>query len=821
MMRRGVGTWALGIGGIIAVAANTAAAQTPLFRAAQTYNLSGSPSDALGILAVADVGSPGNPPGPPDHILDLITANQTENVAVLLGNGTGGFTSGVASEIGRIPTALAVADFDEDQIPDVVVTDTGSIVFLRGNNDGTFQPPGAAVPAGPGPTAIAVTDVNGDHHLDAIIVDEGDFSAFGSVTILLGNGDGTFRAPGVRVQAGAGSVAVALVDTNGDGTPDQLAVANAGDSTVTILQGDGSGNFGPGETLNLPPVPPVTREPVAIGASDMNGDHHPDLVVVSQSTDEVGIFDGAADGTYGTPRFFPSGTMGSAPNGLVLTDVNRDGHTDVAVSNHFSSDASALLGDGQGNLAAARSFVTDQEPLAIVADRFNSDLFPDVVTINVGLNTPNVAVLPGQADGTLAGVEDVAIEPDATGVVGGDIDNDGIADLVVAHRSGDVLLYRADPTVGFAAPMTKHSGGDTIGIGRGDLNADGRLDLVTVNKSTTDVSVFLGTANGNFTDAQNFSVGSGATAVAVGDWNGDGRADVAVARQGGGPSGAVDILLAKPDGSLGAPATVPVSQFPTSVDFGDFNNDGKRDLVIGTSQDVSLLLGNGNGTFQPVTSIPGTGGGAVAVAVADFDRDGFDDLAVAKPVGANSGVALFYGNGQGAFTAVGQPLRVSGFVSGLFVRDVTGDSFPDVLVTDQTSNAVSVFVRSGSSRLFVRDSVITVSRQPVRMVAADFDGDGRYDGAALNSAVASSVSVLTNIRATPVLRGDGNGDAVVSAADAVAVMRKLGDGTDLRIEQVRVSSGSYPAAPGVDANGDGVVSLQDALAVAHRLFPGV
>lgn len=819
MDRRGVGMRMLVIGGIIVLTSKMLAAQTPLFRTAQTYALSGSPSDALGILAVADVGSPGNPSGPPDRFLDLITANQNENVLVLLGNGNGGFTAGPLSEIGMIPTALAVADFDEDTIFDVLVSDTGSVAFLRGNNDGTFQPPGREIPAGPGPAAIAVTDLNGDRHLDAIVVDEGDFSAFGAVTILLGNGDGTFRAPGVRIQTGPGSEAVALVDTDGDGKTDQLAVANAGASSLSILRGDGNGNFSVGQTVNLPPTTLVTREPVAIAARDLNGDGHPDLVVVSQSTDEVGIFEGSANGSYGASHFFPSGTMGSSPNGLALADVNHDGNTDVVVSNHFSSDASVLLGDGHGNLGLSRAFVTDQEPLAVVADRFNSDVLPDVVTVNVGQNTPDVAVLLGQPNGRPLGVEDVAVESDPTGAIAGDLDNDGVSDLVVAHRSGDLLLYRADPTIGFTPPMTKHSAGDAVAVGSGDFNGDGRLDLVAVNKSTMNVSVFLGGVNGAFADARNSDVGVGATGVAVGDWNRDGRSDLAVTRQGSGPSGAVDILLMNTDGSFGAAVSYAVGQFPTGSDAGDFNSDGNLDLVVGNSQDVSLLLGNGHGAFQLAVSIPGTSGGALAVAVADFDRDGFDDLAVAKPVGLNAGVALLYGNGQGGLTPTGQPLRVSGFVFGLFARDVTGDSTPDVLVTDQTSNAVSVFVRSGSSRLFVRDSVIAVSRQPVRMLAADFDGDGRYDGASLNSAVASSVSVLTNIRATPVLRGDGNGDGVVTAADTIAVMRKVGNGNGLRIEQVQVSSGSYPAAPGVDANGDGLVTLQDALAVAHRLFP--
>ena len=111
---------------------------------------------------------------------------------------------------------------------------------------------------------------------------------------------------------------------------------------------------------------------------------------------------------------------------------------------------------------------------------------------------------------------------------------------------------------------------------------------------------------------------------------------------------------------------------------------------------------------------------------------------------------------------------------------------------------------------------------PVRVAAADFDGDGRYDAAALTNSVASAVSVMTNIRTAPVLRGDANGDAAVSAADTVAVVRDVGlRRIRTRLEQRPVGGGTFPGAPGVDANGDGLVTQQDAVAVVHRLFAGI
>ena len=173
-----------------------------------------------------------------------------------------------------------------------------------------------------------------------------------------------------------------------------------------------------------------------------------------------------------------------------------------------------------------------------------------------------------------------------------------------------------------------------------------------------------------------------------------------------------------------------------AVDFGDFNKDGRRDLVVANSgsNEVSVLIGKGDGTFQPAISIPITGGPR-GIAVADFDRDGADDFAVA--VAINSNVTIFYGNGQGAFSS-GATLGVSGSASGVVARDVTGDLIPDILVTDQVSNVVSAFYSTGSTRQFRHDSRfddITVSRGPIAAGAADVDGDGRSDGIAANGLV--------------------------------------------------------------------------------------
>ncbi|HEX7409071.1 MAG TPA: FG-GAP-like repeat-containing protein, partial [Candidatus Binatia bacterium] len=239
--------------------------------------------------------------------------------------------------------------------------------------------------------------------------------------------------------------------------------------------------------------------------------------------------------------------------------------------------------------------------------------------------------------------------------------------------------------------------------------------------------------------------------------------------------------------------------------------------VASMASGLSILFGNGNGTFHAAVHVSVRLLDVAAIAVGDFDNDGYDDIAVAQSRPA--GVRVLYGSAQGSFTAGLVPLSV-GSPSALAARDLDGDLIPDLAVTDQVGNAVLGFLSLGKSRGFHLADAVTVARKPTSIVAADFDGDGRYDAAAGDSFVAD-VSVLTNISAThtPILRGDGNGDHKVSAADVVSVMRKLGDGATTRVEQV--GRGTYAAKPGADANGDGVVTGQDIFAIAHRLFPGI
>jgi hypothetical protein len=795
--------------------AGTLFAQGPVFRSAATFSVSGASTDTTSQIVVADVGSPdGQNPGP-DGVPDVVTAAQNQQASVLLGRGDGRFRTGPNTNLGRIPTAIAVGPFDEDEFPDLLVTDTGNtLTFFRGFSDGPpFDQVGDPIEVGRSPVAIAQEDFDDDGALDVAIVNAGG-QGQGELRLFLGNGDGTFAPPpppaDTMASTGVGSAAVAVGDFDADGDFD-FAVANAGSNDVSII------HSGPGGTLTLAQTAPVDDEPVSVAAGDLDGDTVVDLVVTNRVSDTVSTLRGRGDGTFDASRSFASGSQGSAPTGLALADFNLDGGLDAAVPNNFSSDVSVLLGDGEGGFGRPRVFAADEQTLGVAVGSFNDDPFIDVAAVSRGSTGPNVASMLSVGDGSLEAVEDLIAEMSPVDAAVGDLDNNGVADISLVHSDGTLLAYLAKRDTAFAVPLELELADDTAAVTHADLNQDGRLDIIAASKAGREVAVLLARANGGFAPPQSFSLTVEASALAVGDWNADRVPDVAATGLREGSVGGVDILLGAPDGSLGSPTSLDAGGTPVDMESGDLNGDDRMDLVVANnaSNNISVFLSNGDGTFTTATPVAAAGG-PKSLTIADFDRDGCDDLAVALAISRS--VITLFGDCAGSLAADGFPLALRGTPSAVEARDLTGDGLPDLLVADEVSNSVSVFVKTEGNRFFLQlnENEFVVSRRPIDSAVGDFDGDGAYDGAAVNSFVAGSVSVLTNILAPPLLRGDANGDERVTAADTLASLREVVDGDGVRVEDV--ARGTYAAADGVDANGDGIITAQDAMGVSYRVF---
>ncbi|PYK00550.1 MAG: hypothetical protein DME23_06865 [Verrucomicrobia bacterium] len=315
----------------------------------------------------------------------------------------------------------------------------------------------------------------------------------------------------------------------------------------------------------------------------------------------------------------------------------------------------------------------------------------------------------------------------------GDFNGDGKLDLAVATDSIWVFLCKGDGTFQRAGVY----GGKAFSVVAGDFNADGKLDLAVAPFDyypypQDSVSILLGNGDGTFKPGASLRAGSLPYALACGDFNRDGRLDLAVANYGSYSNADVSVLLANGDGTFQTAVGYRVGKNLTSVAVGDFNGDGKPDLVVANqhANSVSILLGNGDGTFKSAVNY-GAGTIPVDVAVGDFNADGKPDLAVASfgswdrisATYTNSGVSVLLGKGEGTFqTAVNYGAGMSSY--SVAAGDFNGDGKLDLTV------AGAVLLGNGDGTF---QPAVTYGGRGVFVAVGDFNGDGKPDLAAAHS----------------------------------------------------------------------------------------
>jgi uncharacterized protein (TIGR03437 family) len=311
---------------------------------------------------------------------------------------------------GGNPAAVAVADFNGDGFPDIAIADstTNTVTILLGNGTGGFtadaSPANPTVPltfpVGTTPVAIVAADFNNDSKIDLAVANSGS----NNVTVLLGDGTGNFSASQTNsYPAGTNPVAIAVIGPNT--THPGLAVANAVSNNVTVLQGNGAGAF---TQSQYSPIP-VRSRPVAIASADFNLDGIPDLVVVNQLSNNLTILLGNTAGGYSQSSATPISVYPAAqstakplPNGVAIADFNGDLVSDLVVANQGTNTVSVLLGDGMGGFVLTPNSPfssTGVDPYSVVTADFNADGKQDFAVVN---NAGNVAVMLGNGSGGFA-----------------------------------------------------------------------------------------------------------------------------------------------------------------------------------------------------------------------------------------------------------------------------------------------------------------------------------------------------------------------------------------------------------------------------------
>jgi hypothetical protein len=730
--------------------------------------------------------------------------------------------------VGDQPIAITAGDFANNGILDLAVANGGSnsVSVLLGNGDGTFQP-AVNYPVGSFPDAIVAADFAGDGILDlAVTNSQADF-----VSILVGNGDGTFR-PAVSVPVGAGPDALVAGDFDGDGNLD-LAVANGNDDTVSILMGNGDGTFMAGGTFA------TGSDPDGIAAGDFGRDGRLDLAVTNYNDDTVSILMGNGDGTFQPQVVYAVGyTSYASPCAVVAADFRNNGILDLAVTNQQEGSVSILLGNGDGTFEPAVNdpvgFVLD----GIAVGDFAGDGKLDLAIPDAGFT--DVVILMGNGDGTFKAPEDVILSgtDSPVAIVAGDFNGDGKLDLAVpASFSNNVALLFGDGTGHFPAPSLTQIG-SVEAMAAGDFVGDGRLDLAISSGDT--LTVLLGNGDGTFVPGATYPVGQ-VTAIATDDFNGDGRLDLAAVINGFGGLDRLVILLGDGDGTFQAPITYSFDQTPASGGFvpgglpaaivaGDFAGNGIVDLAVTTvvGDSVAVFLGNGDGTFRPPTAYT-VGYQPDGIVAADLRGDGTLDLAVFDAW--SDEVSILMGNGDGTFQPAvddvlgpGNPgtpgLTIGGVTSeGIVAADFGGDGIVDLAVADPFAGGVSILLGNGDGTF---RPPVTYLVAGAGLAVGDFHGDGRLD-LAVGGGIDDDLEVLEG-------NGDGTFQPAVGVPTGVAVSNLLvgdfnGDGKpDVAVDVAGFNGDGDTAATVLLNDGDDTFSLPgeaDTTAAANPIVADV
>jgi hypothetical protein len=578
-----------------------------------------------------------------------------------------------------------------------------------------------------------LADLNGDDHSDLVLLTRRE------VSVRLGDGHGSFE-PATLYAVGV-PTRVAAADLDADGHID-LAVANEGGS-VSILLGFGDGTFA--NAINYP----IPLQPNDLAAGDWNEDGSVDLAFTHHGSDSASIALNRGDGSFLAAESF---VAGPTPRRIAAADFNGDGSLDLAFGlsgslglPQYGDLVRILENDGTGHFTEGPSFVPGELATALLSTDLNDDGDADILVAD-GFDTPMFYVVLSDGEGGFELPEAYTARVGPASFASGDLDDDGDNDILSLSgrilpdrccierepRSTTLSVFLNDGEGRLSLAADYSAGPESGDVAAGDLNADGIPDVIVTSAIAATLRVMISRGNGFLVAGRSYRTAPAAPFDgAAADLDGDGDLDLAIAMRPGG----VSVSFNDGTGVFGEPSGYATSEFATNVIPADFNDDGHPDLVFGSDMDSGILLNLGDGTFGE--AIEFTDGYAWALAAGDLDDDGSVDVLTGE-----NGITVRYGRGDATFEAPVHHALASGPIS-LAMAELDGDGLLDLVAVG--NNVIHVLTNLGS-RSFAPTSY-PVGSGPQRMAIGDFDGENGVDIVAHNN-VGSTLSVLLN-------RGDG------------------------------------------------------------------
>ena len=595
-----------------------------------------------------------------------------------------------------------------------------------GNGDGTFTPGTPVSGVTSSNPILAVGDFNGDGKWD--LMEQG----LGTLDVLLGNGDGTFQAP-ISTASGASLSSIVVTSLRGNSVYDVIGVFN---NSLLVYLSKGDGTFVSAASYSLGTV--ASDATIIVSVGDFNGDQKQDLVVSagdSVSTQEM-TFLGNGDGTLSTTPVASAGAAG-APTSVAVADFTGDGKLDLVVANEGAqTPVNILVGLGNGGF----TLQTTSVPYGSLAATDLRGIGKQDLVVSA---TFGLYVYLGNGDGTFFDASNYV----TGGNVIADMNLDGKKDLI---GNGVLLLGNGDGTfqgIPFGlvnpAPTNAEAPGAAIVLGNFENNGvNDAAALATSDVPPSTVYILHNDGTGLLSLTQTYTLPNTAAydisnPMVTADLRGNGNLDLIV----GGNSG-YSVLLGNGDGTFQSPLDSNIGGV-SFVTVADVNNDHKPDLILQSwsgnygvpGQTLMVLLGNGDGSFQSPVSYFDAGVGTLLLS--DFNGDGKLDIV--------AGNGILYGNGDGTFQDIVFPATLNNVAAAL-TGDFNGDKKADLLVWGASGSQVALGNGDGTFDLLPPSSWSCIRPSGI----ADFNGDGIVD-------IVGDLGCSANSSGTEIALGNGDG----------------------------------------------------------------